>query len=176
VGYLSECENQNLIKSGFYFESFCVSLICTFAGFSMLIFMTENAEMWVYSNLASNRCFAACQPDRQDKVGVLNCNWFCQTRTLCWVLALGKQSGGGLRTCLEEEAENARMVANQPDMINADVFCVKSWITDLYTSFLSSLSVRKLHCLRNSSSPHDMRRIGAWVRNDITFEQRRMRG
>ena len=160
----------------FFSNRFVFPWLATFAGFLNALFMTENAQMRVYSNLASNCCFAACQPAGQDKVGVLNCNWFCQTLPLCWVLALGKQSGGGLRTCLEEEAENARMVANQPDMINADVFCVKSWITDLYTSFLSSLSVQKLHCLRNSSSPHDMRRIGAWVRNDITFEQRRMRG
>jgi hypothetical protein len=144
-------------------------------GFSMLIFMTENAQMWLYSNLASNRCFAACQPDGQDKVGVLKCNWFCQTQALCWVLALGKQSEGGLRTCLEEEAETARTAANQPDIINADVFYVKSWTTDLYVSLLSSCCVRKVHGLQKSTSPHDMRRIGALVRIDITFERRRLK-
>jgi hypothetical protein len=67
--------------------------------------------------------------------------------------------------------DNTKEVANQPSIINADVFYVKSWTTALYTSFLSTCSVRKLRCLQNSSPPHDMRRICTWVRNCITFER-----
>ena len=115
----------------FISNRFVFHWLATFAGFLNARFLTENAQMWVYSNLASNRCFAACQPDGQDKVGILKCNWFCQNRTLCWVLALGKLSGGGFRTCLEEEAENARTVANQPNTDCRHYWRVESWCPNL---------------------------------------------
>jgi hypothetical protein len=53
---------------------------------------------------------------------------------------------------VEEEAETARTAANQPDMINADVFYVKSWTTYLYVSLLSSCSVQMLYTFKKTLS------------------------
>ena len=44
----------------------------------------------------------------------------------------------GLAQWVEEHADNAKMVENQPNIINTDVFYGKRWIMDLYNSLLSS--------------------------------------
>ena len=47
----------------------------------------------------------------------------------------------------------AKPVENQPNLINADLWRMENWGTDMYFTFLVSCSIRKLCRLKNSPSP-----------------------
>ena len=116
----------------------------------------QNAQMWIYSNLALNRFFASCHPEGSDKVGVVKCKWFCETLTLYWVLSIRKQSGedSGLRRLRMWECLRPSQTSIIGTFGELKVGAQKCKL------MFSSCSIRKLHSLHNVPSHDDhLRRI-----------------